>query len=47
MCIDLAKRFPHLKAVNQNLSDVIAAAGPVPAEVADRVAMRAHNFLEP
>ena len=47
MCIDLAKKFPHLRTVNQDLPDVIEAAPPIPEDLSNRVEMRVHDFLQP
>ena len=47
MCVDLARRFSQLHAINQDLEDVIAAADAIPKDLDGRVRMQVHNFLEP
>ena len=47
MALDLARRFPRLRTVSQDLPDVVAAAAPVPDDLKDRVQIVPHDFFRP
>ena len=44
MSIDLVRKFPGLRAINQDLPDVIAAV-QIPKDVKDRVELQVHDFF--
>jgi hypothetical protein len=45
VCVALAKKFPNLRFVVQDLPKTIeAAAGQIPAEYQDRITLQAHDF---
>jgi len=44
MCIDLARHYPNIKCISQDLPDVVAGV-EVPEDVKGRVEIVAHNFF--
>ncbi|KAI1429717.1 S-adenosyl-L-methionine-dependent methyltransferase [Xylaria sp. FL1777] len=48
VCVDLARRFPSMKFIVQDLESVISGAqDQVPSDVADRVSLMVHDFFLP
>ncbi|KAI1129037.1 S-adenosyl-L-methionine-dependent methyltransferase [Nemania abortiva] len=48
VCVELARKFPSIKFVVQDLEPVISGAqGQVPSDVADRVSLMVHDFFLP
>ncbi|KAE9365008.1 S-adenosyl-L-methionine-dependent methyltransferase [Stipitochalara longipes BDJ] len=45
--IELAKNYPNLSFIVQDLPNTIASAKPVPSELADRITFQAHDFTTP
>jgi hypothetical protein len=46
MCMDLARHFPKMKCISQDLPDVVADV-EVPEDLKDRVEIVAHDFFTP
>ncbi|PQE06851.1 Sterigmatocystin 8-O-methyltransferase protein [Rutstroemia sp. NJR-2017a WRK4] len=46
MCVDLARHFPKMKCISQDLPDVVADV-EVPKDLTDRVEILAHDFFTP
>lgn len=47
VCVDLAKRYPNLKFVVQDLPKTINSAPTLAPEIADRITFQAHDFYTP
>ncbi|KIW31440.1 uncharacterized protein PV07_03090 [Cladophialophora immunda] len=45
--ITIAREFPHLEFIVQDLPQVLSQRASVPAELGDRVAFEAHDFFQP